>query len=167
MKVQRSAGDSVDGLLALETVRIYFYALKDPITEKIRYIGQTVNPGNRLRNHIYEAKKNNKNHKERWIIQLLRKNEKPIMEILWEEVMTAAEANSFETDLIQFYKDEGCDLTNSDDNFPVILTLTENIDGTYSLFVNSQTDNGVFEERYEKDKLSAIVNKMYCFLNND
>ena len=50
------------------------------------------------------------------------------------------------------------DLTNSDDNFPVILTLTENID--------SQTDNGVFEERYEKDKLSAIINKMYCFLNN-
>ena len=58
------------------------------------------------------------------------------------------------------------DLTNLDDDFPVILTLTENIDGTYSLFVDSQTDNGVFEERYEKDKLSAIVNKMYCFLNN-
>lgn len=58
------------------------------------------------------------------------------------------------------------DLTNSDDNFPVILTLTENIDGTYSLFIDSQIDNGVFEERYEKDKLSAIINKMYCFLNN-
>lgn len=26
--------------------------------------------------------------------------------------------------------------------------------------------NGVFEERYEKYKLSAIINKMYCFLNN-
>lgn len=58
------------------------------------------------------------------------------------------------------------DLTNSDDNFPVILTLTENIDDTYSLFIDSQTDNGVFEERYEKDKLSAIINKMYYFLNN-
>lgn len=125
MEVQRSAGDSVDGLLALETVRIYFYALKDPITFKIRYIGQTVNPGNRLRNHIYEAKKNNKTHKERWIIQLLRKNERPIMEILWEEVMSAEEANSFETGLIQFYKDEGCDLTNSEDrarNTPIVIT---------------------------------------------
>ena len=58
------------------------------------------------------------------------------------------------------------DLTNSDDNFPVILTLTENIDGTYSLFIDSQTDNGVFEERYEKDLLTEIVNKMYYFLNN-
>lgn len=125
MEVQRSVGDDVDGLTPLETVRIYFYALKDPITFKIRYIGQTVNPGNRLRNHIYEAKKNNKNHKERWIIQLLRKNEKPIMDILWEEVMSAEEANSFETDLIQFYKDEGCDLTNSEDrarNTPIVVT---------------------------------------------
>ena len=59
------------------------------------------------------------------------------------------------------------DLSNSEDKYPTILTLTENIDGTYSLFINSQTDNGVFEERYEKDKLSVIVNKMYCFLNND
>ena len=58
------------------------------------------------------------------------------------------------------------DLANLDDDFPVLLTLTENIDGTYSLFVDGQNDNGVFEERYEKDKLSAIVNKMYCFLNN-
>ena len=58
------------------------------------------------------------------------------------------------------------DLANLDDDFPVLFTLTENIDGTYSLFVDGQNDNGVFEERYEKDKLSAIVNKMYYFLNN-
>ena len=125
MKVQRSVSNDVDGGDSLETVRIYFYALKDPFTFKIRYIGQTVNPGNRLRNHIYEAKKNNKNHKERWIIQLIRKNAKPIMEILWEEIMTAKEANDFETDMIQFYKNEGCDLTNSEDrarNTPIVIT---------------------------------------------
>ena len=58
------------------------------------------------------------------------------------------------------------DLTNPNDNFPVILTLTENIDGTYSLFIDGQNDNGVFEERYEKDLLTEIVNKMYYFLNN-
>jgi hypothetical protein len=125
MKVQRSVSNDVDGSNSLETVRIYFYALKDPFTLKIRYIGQTVAPDNRYRNHIYEAKKNNKNHKERWIIQLLRKNAKPIMEILWEDVMSAKEANDFETDMIQFYKDEGCDLTNSEDrarNTPIVVT---------------------------------------------
>ena len=125
MKVQRSVSNDVDGSNSLETVRIYFYALKDPFTLKIRYIGQTVAPDNRYRNHIYEAKKNNKNHKERWIIQLLRKNAKPIMEILWEDIMSAKEANDFETDMIQFYKDEGCDLTNSEDrarNTPIVVT---------------------------------------------
>lgn len=125
MKVQRSVSNDVDGSNSLETVRIYFYALKDPFTLKIRYIGQTVAPDNRYRNHIYEAKKNNKNHKERWIIQLIRKNAKPIMEILWEDVMSAKEANDFETDMIQFYKDEGCDLTNSEDrarNSPIVVT---------------------------------------------
>ena len=58
------------------------------------------------------------------------------------------------------------DLTNPNDDYSVILALTENIDGTYSLYIDSQHDNGVFEERYEKDKLLDIVNKMYYFLNN-
>jgi hypothetical protein len=115
MKVQRPVSNDVDGGNSLETVRIYFYALKDPFINKIRYIGQTVNPGNRLRNHLYEAKKTNRSHKERWIMQLIRKNSKPIMEILWEDVLSSIEANELETDLIQFYKEEGCDLTNEED----------------------------------------------------
>ena len=57
-------------------------------------------------------------------------------------------------------------MANPNDEYPTILTATENIDGTYSLFIDSQTHNGVLEERYEKDKLSVIVNKLYCFLNN-
>ena len=59
------------------------------------------------------------------------------------------------------------DLTNTNDKYPTILTATENIDGTYSLFVDSQTHNGVFEERYQKYDLSMIVNKLYKFLNDD
>jgi len=115
MKVQRSVGDDVGGSDSPETVRIYFYALKDPETLAIRYIGQTVNPGNRLNNHIYEAKKHNRTHKERWIIQLLRKNLRPIMEILDEDDFTSMEANQYETEMIAFYKELGCDLTNSED----------------------------------------------------
>ena len=125
MKVQRSVGDDVDGSNSLETVRIYFYVLKDPNSLAIRYFGQTVNVGNRRRNHIYEAKKNNRTHKERWIIQLLRKNQNPIFEVVWEEVMTAEAANSFETYAIQYYKDMGHDLTNTEDrarNNPIIET---------------------------------------------
>jgi hypothetical protein len=115
MKVQRPVSDDVDGGNSLETVRIYFYALKDPFTNKIRYIGQTVAPGNRLRNHLYGAKKYNRSHKERWIMQLIRKNAKPIMEILWEDTLSSKEANELETVFIQSYREEGHDLTNEED----------------------------------------------------
>lgn len=115
MKVQRPVSNDVDGGNSLETVRIYFYVLKDPITNEVRYVGQTVNPDNRYRNHIYESKKFNKTHKHRWIMQLIRKNKKPIMDILWDEVTTVEDGNNTETELIQFYKDEGCDLTNEED----------------------------------------------------
>lgn len=59
------------------------------------------------------------------------------------------------------------DLKNPNDKYPTILAATENIDGTYSLFIDSQTHDGVFEERYEKDDLSVIVNKLYKFLNDN
>jgi hypothetical protein len=126
MKVQRPVSNDVDGGNILETVRIYFYVLIDPFTDKIRYVGQTVDPGNRFRNHIYEAKQNNRNHKERWVMQLIRKNAKPIMKVLWEEILTKEDANSFETYMIDFYKQEGHDLTNEEDrarNNPVIETI--------------------------------------------
>ena len=115
MEVQRPVSNDVDERNLLETVRIYFYTLKDPITNKVRYVGQTVDPGNRYRNHIYESKKINRTHKHRWIMQLLRKNEKPIMDILWDDVITSAEANIVETDLIKFFKEDGHDLTNEED----------------------------------------------------
>lgn len=144
MEVQRSVGDDVDGSNSLETVRIFFYVLKDPVSNKIRYVGQTVNPDNRRRNHTYEAKKNNRTHKERWIVQLIRKNLLPIFEVVWEEVMVAKEANDFETFMIQYYKDIGCDLTNTEDrgrNNPIVETTPVyqfNMDGTFvAMFPNA------------------------------
>lgn len=125
MKVQRPVIYNVDGGNSLETVRIFFYVLRDPFSNKIRYVGQTVNPSNRLRNHIYEAKKNNKNHKERWIMQLIRHNTEPVMELQWEEVMTSEEANDFEAYMIEFYRENDEDLTNDVDrarNASVVVT---------------------------------------------
>lgn len=126
MKVQRPVSNDVDGGNSLETVRIYFYALIDPTNSNIRYIGQTVNPANRFRNHIYEAKKNNKTHKERWIMQLIRKNTLPEMKILWDDIMTSEDANTLETDMISFYREEGHPLLNVEDrarNDSVIETI--------------------------------------------
>lgn len=69
----------------VEMVETFFYVLKDPRDGLIKYVGRTVDPENRYRNHIYEAKKNNRNKRERWIIALLRRNIKPIMQIVYKE----------------------------------------------------------------------------------
>ena len=54
-------------------MKVYIYALKDPLTKEIRYVGKTVNMKNRLRNHIYKAKKG-KTHRDNWIKKLLSQN---------------------------------------------------------------------------------------------
>lgn len=82
----------------------YFYKLLCPITKDVKYIGRTVCPTNRLRNHLYEAKKNNRNKRERWIVSLLRKNESPIMEIIWQGNLTLTEAMALEKYLIKHYR---------------------------------------------------------------
>lgn len=72
-------------------MKTYIYALKDPITEEIRYIGKSDNPEIRLKNHIYKCKQSKK-HSAQWIQSLINKELKPILEILeecnkdiWEE----------------------------------------------------------------------------------
>ena len=63
----------------------YIYALKDPNTKEIRYIGKTIRPMVRLKQHVDEAK-NRKiiSHKTNWIYGLLTNGQEPIMEILKE-----------------------------------------------------------------------------------
>ena len=62
----------------------YIYSLSFP-EGNIRYIGKSDEPKKRLRNHIYEAKRNKWNsHKNNWIRQLLNEGNKPIIEILEE-----------------------------------------------------------------------------------
>jgi len=62
---------------------VYFYALKCPMTNTIKYIGRSVNPNGRYRQHIHAGKKEGpKDRKAAWIKSLLDKNLKPIMEII-------------------------------------------------------------------------------------
>ena len=97
-----------------ETVCINFYVLEHPVTKEVRYVGRTVDPSNRFRNHIWEAKKNNRNHKERWIVSLLRRNQTPVMRILWSGYLSDKDTNNIETKLIKHFA-KTCRLTNSVD----------------------------------------------------
>lgn len=87
----------------------YIYSLSYP-EGNIRYIGKTNIPKNRIRNHIYEAKRNKWNsHKNNWIKQLLSEGNKPIFNIIeevdyekWEdaEIYWIAQFKAWNFDLV-------------------------------------------------------------------
>jgi group I intron endonuclease len=63
--------------------KIYIYSLTDPITNKIRYIGKSVNPNQRYSAHISRSKER-KTHTNCWIYGLLKKGLKPILNVIEE-----------------------------------------------------------------------------------
>lgn len=63
------------------------YTLSDPITNEVRYIGQTVmSLKMRLGNHIRESRTNKNTYKLNWIRSLEKKGVKPIIELLDEGI---------------------------------------------------------------------------------
>lgn len=97
-------------------MKVIIYALVDPITCKIKYIGRTsVSMNARLSKHIHDAKYNKrKTHKEDWIRSLLKINCKPLVRKL-TEIEGWDESYAFEVSLIEKYKER---LTNYYDRGP-------------------------------------------------
>jgi len=95
------------------------YALLDPNTNEVRYIGKTVSLSKRLRKHISESKNDTKSHKKAWINSLIVKDQEPIMKIL-EKLEDSDSWKLRERYWIKYYKDIGAKLTN----------MTEGGDGT-------------------------------------
>ena len=61
----------------------FIYALLDPETKEIRYVGKTMHLVPRLKNHIKSSKSSkDKTHKENWILKVLSSGGIPILEIL-------------------------------------------------------------------------------------
>ncbi len=89
------------------------YALIDPITNKLRYIGGTTQDlKHRLYQHItYAMTKKKQTHLSCWIRSLLDKSLKPTI-----QTFLVCKGNTFyeeEIECIAICKDLGCDLTNS------------------------------------------------------
>lgn len=99
-----------------DKVLFYFYILKCPISENIKYVGRTVNPNKRLIDHIYEAKRNNRNKRERWIMSLLKKDLKPIFQVIYKEYCNLDSAIEIEKMLVKKIG-KRFDLKNSPDNY--------------------------------------------------
>jgi|LauGreDrversion4_2_1035121.scaffolds.fasta_scaffold44134_2 hypothetical protein len=94
----------------------YIYKLIDPITNEIRYIGQTYNINKRYEGHISTSLNKNSycynTHKACWIRKLLSLNLKPIIEII-EECENLEQSNLMEKYYIDRFTNEGFRLTNS------------------------------------------------------
>lgn len=87
---------------------ILIYALLDPRTNEIRYIGKTTTPHKRLREHLYA--RDPRMHVCRWVKSLLRINVVPIMRIL--EIITNGQWEEREIFWIKWGRENGLRLTN-------------------------------------------------------
>lgn len=93
---------------------VFIYALKEPDTGLIRYVGKAADPVFRLNRHLFRAKKNLEgNHKNCWIRSLLDRGVEPVLEIIDET--SESDWPMVEAAYIQFYREAGCDLVNATD----------------------------------------------------
>ena len=92
--------------------KAYIYGLVCPVSNRVRYIGKSVNPYGRLKTHINDAKHSNLTDKKgKWIKKLLSSNERPSLVILAE--VLEEEYQSAECDFIELFSEYSEDLTNS------------------------------------------------------
>jgi len=92
----------------------YVYTLNDPDTGEIRYVGKTIKPQIRLRQHCSSFANQPHSYKWHWIKSLLDRGLKPVMVIV-ETCATNEQANASEKRLIAEYRAAGCCLTNRTD----------------------------------------------------
>lgn len=90
---------------------ILIYALVDPRTNEIRYIGKTNNPERRLRQHFVRKYPNSP--VSQWITSLFEKNITPIMRIL--EIITNGRWEEREIFWIKWGREHGLRLVNISD----------------------------------------------------
>jgi hypothetical protein len=90
----------------------FIYALIDPNTNKIRYVGKSNNPNKRLYDHMHSCYLTH-THKNIWLRTLHKENKQPIVKILQE--VPLEEWEFFEKYWINTLRNKGEKLTNIDE----------------------------------------------------
>ncbi len=88
----------------------FIYALIDPNTQQIRYVGKSDNPRRRMQDHMDDKRKT---HRASWLKSLRDKGQKPILMILEEVLFDIWQER--ERYWIAYYREQGIDLTNMAD----------------------------------------------------
>lgn len=99
---------------------VFIYALIDPFTGEIRYIGKSVRPKERLTNQCNEHSNTYRCH---WIQSVLMKGKRPI-QIILEELDCNVNWQEREKYWIAYGKDQGWKLTNTTDGGDGVLNLS-------------------------------------------
>lgn len=85
----------------------FIYALCEPDTGEIRYIGKADDPDKRLGQHLTDK---SGNHRTNWIKSLIKKGKYPRLEIIDE--VPSAHWQQIEVAYIEFFAEQGAILTN-------------------------------------------------------
>lgn len=91
---------------------IFIYALCDPETGEVKYIGKTNNPRTRYGDHLGDW---SASEKTRWIAQLKFRDLKPKMEILEEFLDSELDWREVERFWIRYWRFLGANLVNGTD----------------------------------------------------
>lgn len=92
------------------------YALTEPATGIIRYIGKTtISADKRLQQHCDEARRGGRSHKLNWIRSLIRQNQRPCILTLRDDIQVSENLMQEEIDTISFCREIGLPLTNATD----------------------------------------------------
>lgn len=105
---------STAGNTLVESTFVTIYALRDPDTLDLRYIGKAVDPAKRLRQHLQLGQLNRyRSKKNSWLKGLAAQGRVPYLEIVDE--VEAERANEAEIYWIDWYRSQGAPLTNGTD----------------------------------------------------
>lgn len=92
------------------TLTTFIYALCEPETGEIRYIGKSNDPNARLSGHIRDEEINRRTN---WIKHLRARGKAPELSVLLE--IPLPEWGTWERAFIKFFRGAGCDLVNATD----------------------------------------------------
>lgn len=142
--------------------KYFIYALVDPETKQIRYIGKTVSGMKRPRDHSKPSELKRNTHKTHWIRTLIEKGLKPEIIVL-QHHESKEELNQSEQDWIARYKELGSPLTNA----------TEGGEGNVGWKPNNDTKQKMSKKRSEhynrvreKDGGVYVKKILHIFDNN-
>jgi predicted GIY-YIG superfamily endonuclease len=88
---------------------VTIYALLEPTSNEIRYIGQSIDPDTRLKSHV-QTSFTGTTKRDRWIRSLLVNGKHPMLQVI--SVVSPEEANEAEVRAIKQAKSEGAKLVN-------------------------------------------------------